>query len=84
MAEEDLLKVRPTQTHGRSETTKTTSCQGFIQICEDNPSFLYCIFLFPTVKNAFKRKGLQGVDNIKKNVMAEMNALLLEASADCF
>jgi hypothetical protein len=42
------------------------------------------IFLFPTVKTTSKGKTFQDVADIKKNVTAELNAVLLEAFADCF
>jgi histone-lysine N-methyltransferase SETMAR len=38
-------------------------------------------FLFPTVKTALKGKRFQNVEDIKKNVTAELNALPLEAFA---
>jgi hypothetical protein len=41
-------------------------------------------FLFPTVKTAPKGKRFQDVENIKENVTAELNAVPLEAFADCF
>jgi hypothetical protein len=36
------------------------------------------------VKTAFKGKRFQDVEDIKRNVMAELNAVPLEAFADCF
>jgi hypothetical protein len=36
------------------------------------------------VKTALKGKRLQDVENIKKNMVAELNAVPLEAFADCF
>jgi hypothetical protein len=36
------------------------------------------------VKTALKVKRFQDVENIKKNVTAELNSLPLEAFADCF
>jgi hypothetical protein len=36
------------------------------------------------VKTALKEKRFQDVEDIKKNVMAELNAVPLHASADCF
>jgi hypothetical protein len=41
-------------------------------------------FLFPTAKTALKGKRFQDVEDIKKNVKAERNAVPLEAFADCF
>jgi histone-lysine N-methyltransferase SETMAR len=41
-------------------------------------------FLFPTVKTALEGKRFQDVEDIKKNLMAELNAVPLEALADCF
>jgi histone-lysine N-methyltransferase SETMAR len=41
-------------------------------------------FLFPAVKTALKGKRFQDVENIKKNVTAELSAVPLEAFADCF
>jgi hypothetical protein len=41
-------------------------------------------FLFPTVKTALKGKRFQDVEDIKKNVTAELTAVALEAFADCF
>jgi histone-lysine N-methyltransferase SETMAR len=41
-------------------------------------------FLFPMVKTALKGKGFQDVEDIKKNMMAKLNAVPLEAFADCF
>jgi hypothetical protein len=41
-------------------------------------------FLFPTAKTALKGKRFQDVEDIKKNVTAELNAVILEAFADCF
>jgi hypothetical protein len=35
------------------------------------------------VNTALKGKRLQGVENIKKNVMAEVKAVPVEAFADC-
>jgi histone-lysine N-methyltransferase SETMAR len=42
------------------------------------------LFFFPTVKTALKGKRFQDVEDIKKNVTAELNAVLLEAFVDCF
>jgi histone-lysine N-methyltransferase SETMAR len=42
------------------------------------------LFLFPTVKTALKGKRFQEVEDIKKNVTAELNAVLFEAFANCF
>jgi hypothetical protein len=42
------------------------------------------LFLFPTVKTALKGKRFQDVEDIKKNVTAELNAVLLGAFAGCF
>jgi hypothetical protein len=61
---------------------RLTSCQGFIQTCQDN--FIYGVFLFPRVKNVFKGKRFQDVEDIKKNVTVELNAVTLEAFTDCF
>jgi hypothetical protein len=36
------------------------------------------------VKTAFKGKRFLDVEDIKKNVTAQLNAVLLEAFADCF
>jgi hypothetical protein len=33
---------------------RLASCQDFIQTCQDNPNFLYCIFLFPKIKTVLK------------------------------
>jgi hypothetical protein len=41
-------------------------------------------FPFLTVKTALKAKRFQNVEDIKKNVTAELNAVPLEAFADCF
>jgi hypothetical protein len=41
-------------------------------------------FLFPTVKTALKGKRFQDVEDIKKNVTAELNAVPLEAFAGYF
>jgi hypothetical protein len=41
-------------------------------------------FLFSTGKTARRGKRLQDVEDIKKNVTAELNAVPLEAFADCF
>jgi hypothetical protein len=40
--------------------------------------------LFPMVKTAQKRERFQNVEDIMKNVTAELNAVPLEAFADCF
>jgi histone-lysine N-methyltransferase SETMAR len=40
--------------------------------------------LFPTVKTALKGKRFEDVEDIKKNVTAEMNAIPLGAISDCF
>jgi histone-lysine N-methyltransferase SETMAR len=40
-------------------------------------------FLFPSVKTALQWKRFQDVEDIKKNVMAELNTVPLEAFADC-
>jgi hypothetical protein len=42
---------------------------------------LTCVLL---VKTTLKRKRFQDAEHIKKNVMTELNAAALEASADCF
>jgi hypothetical protein len=42
------------------------------------------IFLYPTLKTAFKGKRFHDVEDIKKNLTAELNAVPLEAFADCF
>jgi hypothetical protein len=62
---------------GGQKQWRLSSCQGFIQTCQDNPSFRYCIFLFPNVKNALKGNGFQNVDDIKKNSMADLNTVPL-------
>jgi hypothetical protein len=36
------------------------------------------------VKTALKEKRFQDVEHIKKNMMAELNVVFLEAFADCF
>jgi hypothetical protein len=41
-------------------------------------------FLFPTVKTSVKGKRFQDVEDIKKNVTAELNAVPSEAFADRF
>jgi hypothetical protein len=41
-------------------------------------------FLFPRVKTALKGKRFQDVEDIMKSLKAELNAVPLEASADCF
>jgi hypothetical protein len=40
--------------------------------------------LFPTMKTALKGKKFQDAEDIKKNVTAELNAVPMEAFADCF
>jgi hypothetical protein len=55
---------------------KIASCQDFVQTCQDNPSFLHCIFLFPKAKTVLKGKGFQDVEDFKKNVTAELTAIL--------
>jgi hypothetical protein len=40
--------------------------------------------LFPTARTAFKGKRFQDVEDVKKNVKAERNAVPLEAFAGCF
>jgi hypothetical protein len=67
-----------------SRSSGDASCQGFIQTCQGNPSFLHCIFLSAKVETALKGKKFQDVEDIKKNVSAELNALPLEAFAGCF
>jgi hypothetical protein len=61
-----------------------TLWQDTVQTCQDNLSFLDRIFLFPKVKTAFKGKRFQDDEDIKKKVMAELNAIPLEAFADTF
>jgi transposase len=63
---------------------RLTSCQGFIQTCQDSPNILACIFLFPKVRTALKGEGFQDAEDIKTNVTVEMNAVPFEAFADCF
>jgi hypothetical protein len=41
-------------------------------------------FLFPMVRTTLKGKRSQDVEDIKKNVTVELNAVPLEAFADCF
>jgi hypothetical protein len=41
-------------------------------------------FLYPTVKTALKIKRCQDVEDIKRNVTAELKAVPLETFADCF
>jgi hypothetical protein len=41
-------------------------------------------FLFPKVKTALKGKRFIDVEDIKKNVMAELNTVPLEAFDNCF
>jgi histone-lysine N-methyltransferase SETMAR len=43
-----------------------------------------CFFLFPTMKTVLKGKMFQDVEDIKKNVTAELNAVPLEAFANSF
>jgi hypothetical protein len=43
---------------------RLTSCQGFIQTCQDSPSFLDCNFIFSKVKTALKGKRLQDAEDI--------------------
>jgi hypothetical protein len=47
------------------------------------PIFLIAFF-FPKVKTALKRKRLKDAEDIKKNIMAELNAVPLEAFTDHF
>jgi hypothetical protein len=55
-----------------------------IQTCQDNPSFLNWIFIFPRAKTASKAKRYQDVLNIERNLNAELNVLHLETFADSF
>jgi hypothetical protein len=79
---EDLLKRKicakfvPHRLTEEQKQRRLTSCQGFVQTCQDNASFLYCIFIFPKVKTALKGKRFQDVEDIKKNVTAELKAVL--------
>jgi hypothetical protein len=57
------------------------SFQGFIQSCQGNSCFLYCNFIFPKVKSAFRGKSFHDVEDVKKNVTDELNAVPLEAYA---
>jgi hypothetical protein len=41
-------------------------------------------FISPMAKTAFKGKKFQDIEDIKKNVKAELNAVSLEAFSDCF
>jgi hypothetical protein len=51
---------------GKQKQRRLVSCQGVIQICQDNPTFLDCIFLFPKAKTAYKVKKSQNVEDITK------------------
>jgi hypothetical protein len=57
------------------------SCQDYIQTCQDNPSFLDSIFLIRKLKSELKGNRFQDVEDIRKNVTGELNAVL-EAFAD--
>jgi hypothetical protein len=39
---------------------------------------------FPTVETALKRKRVQCIENMKRKVTAELNAVSLKAFANCF
>jgi hypothetical protein len=38
---------------------RLASCQGFIQTCQDTPSFLDCIFPFPKAETSLKERGFR-------------------------
>jgi hypothetical protein len=66
------------QKHGDSHHAKSLS-----RLVKTIPIFC-CIFLFPKVKTALKGKRFQDIKDIKKNMMAELKAVRLEAFAKCF
>jgi hypothetical protein len=71
---------RPTD---EQKQRRLTSCQGFIQTCQDK-QLSSLRFLFSHVKTSLKGKRRQDVEGIKENVAADLNALPLEAFPDCF
>jgi hypothetical protein len=64
-----------------SKQRRLTSCQGFIQTCQDNPIFSLLHFLFPNVKTAFRGKRFRDAEGIEEDVTAELKDPPLEASA---
>jgi hypothetical protein len=69
---------------GTEDISGQTRCYGDKQPTDSPDLAPAYFFLFPTVKTALKGKMFQDVEDIKENVTAELNAVLLEASADCF
>jgi hypothetical protein len=57
------VKFVPQRLTDEQKQGRLTSCQDFIQICQDNSSFLDCIFLFPKVNTALKGKRFQDVED---------------------
>jgi hypothetical protein len=84
---EDLRKRRicrkfvPHRLTDEQKKRRLTSCQNFMQICQDSPRFICCIFLFPKVKTALKGKRFQDVEGIKIYLRVKLNAVSLEAFA---
>jgi hypothetical protein len=77
-----VREVRPTQTHGDAVETLTTPRLHADLSRQFQFSLLH--FVFPKMKTALKGKRVQDADDIKKNVTADLNAVHLETSADCF
>jgi hypothetical protein len=74
----------PRRLPDEQEQRRLTSCPEFIQTSQDNPTFLYCIFLLPEVKTALRGERFQDVEDMKRDVTNETQVVLLEAFADCF
>jgi hypothetical protein len=63
-------KFVPHRLTGGQKQRRLTSCQDSTHTCQDNPSFLDFMFLFPKVKTALKGKWFKDVKDINKNVTA--------------
>jgi hypothetical protein len=73
---------RPTDE--RKQRRETQIKLEFFQPCQDNPSFLDCIFIFCKMKTPLKGKRFQNVEDINKNVTAELKPVQFKAFADAF
>jgi hypothetical protein len=65
---EICAKFFPHRLTSEQKQRRLVSRQDFTQACQDNPSFLDWVFLFPKAKTAFKAKNFQDVEDIEKNV----------------
>jgi hypothetical protein len=82
-------KVRSAQSSSQtdprmSRSNGDTSCQDFIQTCEDNPNFLIAFFSFVRWKLPSEERGFRMLKIFRKTWRPNWTLFLLEVFGDCF